>query len=79
MPWLFYSWGKALSIHWTGGWVSPRAGLDSVEKRKFLTLKGLELQSFGHPAHSQLLLTALPHFNLPIVPFNALYIEHSKF
>jgi hypothetical protein len=25
------------------GWVGPRAGLDDVEKRKFLTLTGLEL------------------------------------
>jgi hypothetical protein len=29
--------------HWIGGWVGPRAGLDDVEKRKFLTLPGLEL------------------------------------
>jgi hypothetical protein len=26
---------------WTGGWVGPRAGVDEVEKRKFLTLSGL--------------------------------------
>jgi hypothetical protein len=31
-------------IHWIGGWVNPRAGLDDVEKRKFLILGGLELQ-----------------------------------
>jgi hypothetical protein len=24
----------ALSIHWIGGWVGPRAGLDAVEKRR---------------------------------------------
>jgi hypothetical protein len=29
--------------HWIGGWVNPRTGLDSVEKRKFLTPPGLEL------------------------------------
>jgi hypothetical protein len=29
--------------HWIGGWVDSRAGLDDVEKRKFLTLPGLEL------------------------------------
>jgi hypothetical protein len=29
--------------HWIGGWVNPRAGLDYVENRKFLTLPGLEL------------------------------------
>jgi hypothetical protein len=27
-----------------GGWVGPRASLDNVEKRKFLTLPGLELR-----------------------------------
>jgi hypothetical protein len=25
-------------IHWIGDWVNPGAGLDDVEKRKFLTL-----------------------------------------
>jgi hypothetical protein len=29
--------------HWIGGWVGPRASLDDMEKRKFLTLPGLEL------------------------------------
>jgi hypothetical protein len=33
--------------------VDPRAGLDEVEKRKFLTLPGLELRHLGRPAHSQ--------------------------
>jgi hypothetical protein len=28
---------------WIGGWVGPRTGLDDAEKRKFLTLPGLEL------------------------------------
>jgi hypothetical protein len=34
----------APGTHWIG-WVSPRAALDDVEKRKFLTLPGLELRS----------------------------------
>jgi hypothetical protein len=34
---------KNPGTHWIGGWVDPRAGLDDVEKRKFLTLPGLEL------------------------------------
>jgi hypothetical protein len=38
--------------HWTGGWVDPRASLDDVEKRKFLTLSGLELRPLGRPARS---------------------------
>jgi hypothetical protein len=33
--------------------VGPRAGLDDVEKRKFLTLPGLELQPLGRQARSQ--------------------------
>jgi hypothetical protein len=33
---------RAPGTHWIGGWVGPRAGLDEVEKRKFLTLQGLE-------------------------------------
>jgi hypothetical protein len=41
--------------HWIGGWVDPRAGLEDVEKRKFLTLPGLELWPLGRPARSQLL------------------------
>jgi hypothetical protein len=36
-----------------GGWVDPRAGLDNVEKRKFLTVPGLELRPLGRPARSQ--------------------------
>jgi hypothetical protein len=39
--------------HWIGGWVDPRAGLDDVEKRKFLNLPGLELRPLGRPARSQ--------------------------
>jgi hypothetical protein len=35
--------------------VDPRGGLDDVEKRKFLTLPGLELRQLGRPARSQLL------------------------
>jgi hypothetical protein len=33
--------------------VDPSAGLDEVEKRKFLTQLGLELRPFGRPAPSQ--------------------------
>jgi hypothetical protein len=33
--------------------VDPRAGLDDVEKRKFLTLPGLELRPLRGPARSQ--------------------------
>jgi hypothetical protein len=30
--------------HWIVGWVYPRAGLNDVEKRQFLTLPGNELR-----------------------------------
>jgi hypothetical protein len=30
---------RAPGIHWIGGWVGPRAGLDDVEKRKFFNLR----------------------------------------
>jgi hypothetical protein len=36
--------------HWIGDWVGLRAGLDDVEKRKVLTLSGLEL---SRPSRSQ--------------------------
>jgi hypothetical protein len=38
--------------HWIGGWVDLRDGLDDLQKRKFLTLPGLELQPLGRPARS---------------------------
>jgi hypothetical protein len=43
---------RAPGTHWIGDWVGPRAGLD-VEKRKFLTLQGLELRPLGRPVRSQ--------------------------
>jgi hypothetical protein len=43
------------STRWIGGGANPRVGLDDVEKRKFLTLAGLELRPLGCPARSQLL------------------------
>jgi hypothetical protein len=44
---------RALVTYWIGGWVSPRACLDNVEKRKFLTLPGLEFRPLGGPARRQ--------------------------
>jgi hypothetical protein len=34
---------RATSNYWIGGWVGPRAILDEVEKRKFLTLRYLSV------------------------------------
>jgi hypothetical protein len=38
--------------HWIRGWVDPRAGMNDVQKRKFLTLPELEFRSLGRPARS---------------------------
>jgi hypothetical protein len=52
-PLPLYPRGKSPRYHWIGGWVDPRAGLDDVKKRKFLTLPGLELLTLSRPARSQ--------------------------
>jgi hypothetical protein len=49
----FTSGERAPFTHWIGGWVDFRAGLDDLEKRKFLTLPGLELRPLGRPARNQ--------------------------
>jgi hypothetical protein len=43
---------RAPGIHWTEGWVGPRASLDDVEERKFLILPGFELQLLSRPARN---------------------------
>jgi hypothetical protein len=45
--------GKSPGTHWIEDWVDPRVVLDDVEKRKFLTLPGLELRPLGRPARSK--------------------------
>jgi hypothetical protein len=44
---------SASGTHWIGGCVDPRAGLDDVEKKRFLTLPRFELRPLGRPARSQ--------------------------
>jgi hypothetical protein len=42
--------------HWTGGWVGPRAGVDTEARGKILsTLPEIEPRSPGRPARSQTL------------------------
>jgi hypothetical protein len=49
------------STHCTGGWVGPRAGLDTEVGRKILLpLPEIEPRSPGRPVPSQTLLTELP-------------------
>jgi hypothetical protein len=50
---LSYPGERAPSIHGIGDWVEPIAGLDDVEKIKFLTLPELKLRLFGRPIRSQ--------------------------
>jgi hypothetical protein len=44
---------RAADSHCVGDWVSLKANLDDMERRKFLKLPGLELRTLGHPARSQ--------------------------
>jgi hypothetical protein len=43
-PSCFTTEDRAPGTHWIGSWVDPRAGMDDMEKWKFLTLLGLELR-----------------------------------
>jgi hypothetical protein len=72
---------RAPSIHWIEGRVGPRAGLDDVEKRIFLTLSGLELRPLGHPARSWSLyrLRYPGSFLVSVGWYFAIYTRRSKF
>jgi hypothetical protein len=62
-----YPGERAPCTHWIEGWVYPRAGLDVVEKRKLLTLPGLELLILGHPVCSQSLYRLLDYIIIEIL------------
>jgi hypothetical protein len=51
-PGCFTPGERAPGTHWIGGWVDLRAGLDYLEKRKLLTLPGLELRPLGRLART---------------------------
>jgi hypothetical protein len=51
-PLLLYPRGKSPLVPSDRRLGGPRAGLDDVEKRKFLTVPGLELRPLGLPTHS---------------------------
>jgi hypothetical protein len=56
---------RAPETHWIGGWVDPSAGLDDMEKWKFFTLPGLELQpSVVQPVASRYTDCAIPALSL---------------
>jgi hypothetical protein len=71
-PGHFTSGERAPGIHWIGGWVDPRAGLDDVKKRKFSNLTGLKLRPLGNPARSQ----SIYRLRYPSSPFE---FFHPKF
>jgi hypothetical protein len=50
---------RAPGPHLIEGLVDPKAGPDDLERRKLLTLPGLELRSAGRPARSQSLYRLL--------------------
>jgi hypothetical protein len=52
-PGRFTAEESVTGTHWIGVWVDPRAGQNDMEKRKILTLSGLELRPLSRPAHSQ--------------------------
>jgi hypothetical protein len=52
-PLPLYPEERTPGTHWIGGWVGPRAGLDDMEKGKFLTLPGLKLRPLGRQARSR--------------------------
>jgi hypothetical protein len=35
-------WERAPGAHWIGGWVGPRAGLNTVNRQKNLALLGIK-------------------------------------
>jgi hypothetical protein len=63
--------GKDLRYPRTGGWVGPRAGLDTQATGKILSpLPGIEHRSSGHPARSQTLYwLSYPAHNIILLPY----------
>jgi hypothetical protein len=65
-PLPLYHRERDLGTHWIGVLMDPRAGLDDLEKRKFLTLPGLELRTLSRPARSRSLYRLrYPRSSLP--------------
>jgi hypothetical protein len=58
-PGRFTAQERALSTFWKKRWMNLTAGLHAVEKRKFLTLPGLELRPLTHRGRNQSLFQLL--------------------
>jgi hypothetical protein len=76
-PGRFIPGERAPGIHWIGGWVETRAGLDEVEKRKFLTLPGFELRTLCRPARSYGCVNILIKVSINIVKVYLIGILYS--
>jgi hypothetical protein len=74
-PGLFTPEERVVSTDWIKGWVEPRAGLDDVEWRKFLTVLGLELRPVDRPTRSQ----SLYRLRYPGSSCNHMMISHLNF
>jgi hypothetical protein len=55
---------RATGTHRIGGRVGPKAGLDHMEKRKFLTLPEFEFRPLGSPTKLFAIPTTLPRLLL---------------
>jgi hypothetical protein len=76
-PRSLYPGERAPGTHWIGGWVDPRASLDDVKERKFLTLPGLELWLLCRWARSQSLHRLRQHGSLlSIIHFRKFHRQH---
>jgi hypothetical protein len=69
-PWPLYRLERGPGTYCIGGWVEPRTGLNDMEKRKFLTLPGLEFRPLGRPANSQSLYRLRYPGSLPLKATN---------
>jgi hypothetical protein len=68
---------RGFPTHWIGGWVDPRAGLDDMEDRKFLTLPGLEFRPLDRPARSQSLYRLRYNFTTDIILCQVIFRNRS--
>jgi hypothetical protein len=59
-PQPLYPRGKNPFTHWIGSWVGPRAGLDEVQNKKFLTLPEHEPLPVVQPVASRYTYNAIP-------------------
>jgi hypothetical protein len=70
-----------VTTHWIGSWVDLSAGLDDVEKRKFLILPGLELfldDEIRLHGHTQMFLSVLCLASSQVLNCPVCWLEYSR-